>query len=90
MKAEEIIARVREAVPDAVDIEAQGADCDFAVLVVSPTFAGMLPVKRQQLVLAGFTELLASGELHALSVKAKTPEELAASAAAPGLTQLQL
>lgn len=90
MEVNDVIARIKSVVPDVIDIEVDGADCNFAVIVVSDAFEGMLPVKRQQLVLSGFSELLASGELHALSVKAKTLKEINNTAnQSAGLTQLQ-
>ena len=92
MEREQVIARIEQAVPAAADIQVEGADCDFTALVLSDTFSGVSPVKRQQQVLAEFADVLASGELHALSVKAHTPEEWQSKQAkqAEGLTQLSL
>jgi len=61
-------------IPDA-KITVEGEDCSFTVTVVSEVFKGKLPVARQKMVMAPFKALIASGELHALSVKAVTPEE---------------
>lgn len=76
MQKTEVEAKIRQAIPDA-DIEVEGADCSFSVVVLSQEFEKMLPVKRQQRILACFAELLGSGALHALSVKAHTPGEWA-------------
>ncbi len=89
MQSDEVVQRIREAVPGAADIQVEGADCDFTALVLSEDFAGLSPVKRQQQVLAKFADVLGSGELHALSVKAHTPEEWQAKQA-KSLTQLSL
>ena len=56
-------------------INAEGEDCSFSVTVYSEVFAGKLPVARQKLILSLFKDQLASGELHALSVKAMAPGE---------------
>jgi len=57
-------------------ITVDGEDCSFNVTVVSEGFQGQLPVARQKRILGLFKEQLATGELHALSVKAMTPAEL--------------
>lgn len=64
---------------------ANGLECDqlsvdgdghhFAALIVSPEFAGLNRVKRQQRVYQILRERLDSGELHALSMQTLTPEE---------------
>jgi len=74
MEKADVIAIIQNAVPDA-DIALEGEDCNFTVRVISPSFASMRTLQRQQTVLAGFNEQLRSGEIHALSVKAMTPEE---------------
>jgi len=47
----------------------------FEALIVSPEFAGMSRVKRQQRVYLTIKDKLDSGELHALSMQTLTPEE---------------
>ncbi|TGD75337.1 BolA/IbaG family iron-sulfur metabolism protein [Mangrovimicrobium sediminis] len=89
MQREEVIARIEAAVPQAQEIKVEGADCDFTAVVLSEGFAGVSPVKRQQQVLAAFADVIASGELHALSVRALTPEEWQKKQA-QSLTQLAL
>lgn len=78
MSPEAITARVQRALPGA-QVELAGEECSFALLVVSEQLAGKSPVARQRLVLGLFAAELASGALHALSVRAKTPAELAQS-----------
>jgi len=74
MNEEEIVARVRSLYPDAiVDIEGEG--CEFELFVITDTFAGMTPLKRQQSLLKLFAVELADGRLHALGIKAKTASE---------------
>lgn len=86
MKEEEIIARVRTLHPDAV-IEVAGADCNVELTVVDEAFAGQRILQRQKPILALFKDEIATGKLHALSVKAKTPTEQQGQG---GLVQLQL
>jgi|TARA_R110001583_G_scaffold79375_2_gene214457 acid stress-induced BolA-like protein IbaG/YrbA len=72
-----------------VSVAVDGADCSFKVRVISAEFAQMRPVQRQQKVLGCFSEFLADGRLHALTVEAFTPEEWAAHTEAT-LTQLTI
>ncbi|MGB5601848.1 MAG: BolA/IbaG family iron-sulfur metabolism protein, partial [Gammaproteobacteria bacterium] len=74
MKKEDIIRRVKGLYPDAI-IDLAGADCSFEMYVISDVFDGMNTLQSQQPILALFKGELASGKLHALSVKAKTPKE---------------
>lgn len=77
-------------VPDAA-IDLEGQDCDFSVRVVSPLFEGLSPVERQKKVLAAVAEVLATGELHAINVKAFTPDEFSRQLdAASGLVTIDL
>ena len=76
MEKAAVAARIKQAIPDA-EIQVEGADCNFSVVVLSQHFEKMMPVKRQQQILACFSDLLGSGALHALSVKAHTPAEWA-------------
>ncbi len=89
MERDEVVARIESAVPEVDQVKVEGADCDFSALVLSESFAGVSQVKRQQQVLAAFADLLATGDLHALSVKAYTPEEWQKKQSA-SLTQLAL
>lgn len=45
------------------------------ITVVSEVFAALSRVKKQQVVYAPLRELIASGELHAVSIKTYTPTE---------------
>lgn len=78
MEPGDVERRILEALPDA-DMEVEGADCNFTVTVVSPSFEGVGALARQRTVLGLFARELATGSLHALSVKARTPAELSAS-----------
>lgn len=67
----EIERRINENIEQA-EVIVSGEDCNFTLTVVSDSFEGMMPVKRQQAVMGCFTDLFQSGDLHALSVKAMT------------------
>ncbi len=56
-------------------VEVTGDGYHFEARVVSDAFEGKRPVARQQLVYATVQSDIASGELHALSIKALTPSE---------------
>ena len=77
MTEEDIIARVKELYTDAM-IDVAGADCNFEMFVISDAFDGVGLLQRQQSILGLFKDELASGKLHALSVKAKTQKEMEA------------
>ncbi|HBK57390.1 MAG TPA: BolA family transcriptional regulator [Xanthomonadales bacterium] len=71
-------ARVRQLIeaglPGAL-VEVQGADgVHFEARVVSPDFAGKLPLARHRMVYATLGELM-GGEIHALSLRTLTPSE---------------
>ncbi|MGY6277871.1 Grx4 family monothiol glutaredoxin [Methylomonas sp. MgM2] len=73
-----------------IAIEGQG--CDLSIRVVSERFAGLTMVKQHQGVMATLNEPLASGRLHAVTLKTFTPEQWQAqqSETQPGLLQIQL
>lgn len=74
MDINQVKAVVQSSIPDA-DISVDGEGCSFSVTVVSEQFTGQSLLQRQRALMALFKEPIASGELHALSVKALTPEE---------------
>ncbi|MGD8909990.1 MAG: BolA/IbaG family iron-sulfur metabolism protein [Chromatiales bacterium] len=74
MNEQDLITRIKALYPDA-EISVAGESCSFEVNVTTPAFAGMKSLQRQRSILTLFNDEIASGELHALTVKAKTPEE---------------
>lgn len=86
MNEEDIIARIKTEYPDAV-VDAAGENCSFEVYVVSEAFAGLNTLQRQKPILALFKGDILSGTLHALTIRAKTPQEQAAN---NGLVQLKI
>jgi acid stress-induced BolA-like protein IbaG/YrbA len=76
MTLDEIQTKLEAAIEGAT-VTMQGDGCNCSTLVVSPTFEGMGLLARQRMVLAAVRTEIDSGELHALSIKARTPEEAA-------------
>ena len=74
MNITEVTALIQSEIPDA-QVSVDGEGCNFSVKVISSSFSGMPLLQRQRKVMAPFKEKIASGELHALSVKALLPEE---------------
>jgi monothiol glutaredoxin len=65
---------VKKGIGDA-EVRVEGEGCDLLITVVSSQFNDLTLVKKQQLVMATLKDSLASGKLHAVSVKAFTPDE---------------
>lgn len=57
------------------DVVVEGDGAHFEAIVVSADFAGKSRIQKQQLVYATVNKELLDGSLHALSIKAFTPEE---------------
>ncbi|MDH3534713.1 MAG: BolA/IbaG family iron-sulfur metabolism protein [Gammaproteobacteria bacterium] len=58
-------------------VEVSGAEGKFVANVTSDVFEGLTPIKRHKLVYACVNDEITSGELHALTIVARTPAELA-------------
>jgi acid stress-induced BolA-like protein IbaG/YrbA len=77
MNSEDIAALIRQGLPSA-QVEVQSDDnTHFATLVVSDAFVGLRPLQRHQLIYRALGARM-GGEIHALSIRALTPAELAA------------
>jgi acid stress-induced BolA-like protein IbaG/YrbA len=74
MHAEEVKQLV-ESQLNGCTVHTAGEGCDFQITVVGDLFTGMSPVKKQQAVYACLTEQIASGAIHAVSIKTFTPEQ---------------
>tara|TARA_Y100001935_G_C16841051_1_gene284092 strand:- start:30 stop:251 length:222 start_codon:yes stop_codon:yes gene_type:complete len=58
------------------DISFDGKDCNSKVLIVSKKFEGLNSLQRHKLVLGALKDHFQSGELHALSLRTKSPSEM--------------
>jgi acid stress-induced BolA-like protein IbaG/YrbA len=76
MTPEHIQQLIASQMPDAT-VEVSGGEGKFVASVVSDVFTDLSPIKRHQLVYACVNDEIASGELHALTIVAKTPAESA-------------
>lgn len=75
MTLEEIQAKIEEGIENA-SVTMEGDGCSCATTVVSQAFEGKSLLERQKMVLATVRKDIDSGELHALSIKARTPAEI--------------
>ena len=74
MTPEQVQQLIASQMPDA-SVEVSGGEGKFVANVISDAFAGLSPIKRHQLVYACVNDEIASGELHALTIVAKTTAE---------------
>lgn len=65
---------IKDGMPDA-EVSVSGEDgVHFEALVVSPSFEGMMTIKRHRMVYATLGKLMGH-EIHALGLRTETPEE---------------
>lgn len=74
MDTQTITHLIQQGLPNAV-VHVQGDDgVHFEALVVSPAFAGKLPLARHRMVYATLGDRM-GGEIHALALRTLTPDE---------------
>ena len=56
------------------DVTVTGEGCNLETVVISPDFEGVTRIKQHRMVMDAVKELIASGELHALSINTYTPD----------------
>lgn len=77
MQADQIKAAIEAAVENSeVEVTVDGSHINL--VVVSPAFEGLTPVKKQQLVYASLQDAISSGAIHAVHMKTYTPTQWAA------------
>lgn len=77
MEASEVKKCIEQGIPGAeVSVTADGSK--YTAIVVSPEFEGKTMIAEQKMVYATVNEHIQSGTIHALTIKAYTPEEWAA------------
>ncbi len=76
MTPEQIQQLIAAGMPGA-EVEVSGGEGKYVANVVTDAFEGLTSIKRHKLVYACVNAEIASGELHALTIVAKTPAELA-------------
>ncbi len=75
MEINQVTALIHTVVPGA-EVRVDGEGCSFSIIVISALFEGQSLLQRQRLLMAPFKDLIASGEVHALTVKAYTPDQV--------------
>lgn len=75
MTPQQIQQLIATQMPEA-QVDVSGGEGKFVANVTSDVFEGLMPIKRHKLVYACVNDQIASGELHALTIVAKTPAEL--------------
>lgn len=76
MTPAEIQSLIESHLPDSTVRVSSADHVHFEAIVVCPAFAGQRRLQRHQMVYAALGEQL-RGEIHALSIQALTPDELA-------------
>ncbi len=74
METDKVKALIEAGLPGA-KVEVTGDGRHFEATVISEAFEGKSLIQRHRMVMATVNEQIASDELHALSIKAKTPAE---------------
>jgi acid stress-induced BolA-like protein IbaG/YrbA len=74
MHPDEIKRLIEAGIPGA-KASVTGDGYKYEAVVVSPAFEGLNMVKEQQMVYATVSQQIASGALHALTIRAYTPAE---------------
>ena len=74
MQADEVKALLAQGLNDC-EITVSGEGSHFDILVVGELFAGLRPVKKQQLVYAVLNDQIADGTIHAVNIRTFTPAE---------------
>ncbi|MGF1909117.1 BolA family iron metabolism protein IbaG [Vibrio kasasachensis] len=73
-------AKVQQILNEALNLEelhVKGEGSHYEVIAVDACFEGMNRVKKQQTIYAPLMEYIQKNDIHALSIKAYTPEEWA-------------
>ena len=76
MTPNDVKALIEKAIPESEAV-ISGEGCNLSVTVISSAFEGKSLVQEQKMVYAAVNHLIASGDLHALGIKAYTPAEWA-------------
>ncbi len=74
MEPKDIEAKLRESL-ELAECYVKGENGHYQVIAVASLFDGMTRVKKQQTIYAPLSDLIASNSIHALTIKAFTPDE---------------
>jgi acid stress-induced BolA-like protein IbaG/YrbA len=76
MEASEVKKCIEAGIPGA-DVSVTADGTKYTAIVVSPEFEGKTMIAEQKMVYATVNEHIQSGAIHALTIKAYTPDEWA-------------
>lgn len=76
METEVIEELIKAGLPGA-EVSVTGDGRHFEAVVISPEFEGQSLIQRHRMVMSTVQQQIASDELHAISIKAYTPEQAA-------------
>lgn len=76
MEVSEIKTLIENGISNA-EVSVAGEGCNARVLVISPEFEGINKLAQHRMVNACLGDKIATGEIHALSIKSFTPEQWA-------------
>ncbi|GGD50167.1 BolA family protein [Lacimicrobium alkaliphilum] len=74
MQTDEIETLLRQAL-DLTELYVKGEGSHYQVIAVGEVFAGASRVRKQQLIYAPLSAQISDGSIHALTIKAFTPEQ---------------
>jgi acid stress-induced BolA-like protein IbaG/YrbA len=72
---EAVTELLTNAIPNA-EVTVSGDGYKYQAYIISEAFEGLSTMKRHQLVYAALNDVITSGELHALTIKAHTQDEV--------------
>ena len=67
---------IKSSLDDISNLTVSGQDCNFSIKIVSKDFTNMGTLERHKIIMKLFTDLLQSGDLHAISLDLKSPSEV--------------
>ena len=67
---------IKSYLDDVTDLSISGQDCNFSIKIVSKDFTNISTLERHKSIMKLFSDLLQSGELHAISLDLKAPSEV--------------
>ena len=67
---------IKSSLDDISVLTVSGKDCNFSIKIVSKDFTNISTLERHKSIMKLFSDLLQSGELHAISLDLKAPSEL--------------
>ena len=74
MQNEQVRQQLLDAFPGG-EVIVSGEGCNFQATIISAQFEGLSMVQEQKMVYAILADQIASGEIHAVTIKAHTPDE---------------